>query len=337
MELQQVRCFVVVAEEGQLGRATLRLGLVRSAVEQRIRRLEHELRTELFDPGTPQPRLTAAGERFLPEARALLAAEERARAVVAPRPAAVVPRAVAAAPAGTLRLGVSRGLAAHLERVLPALARIAPRFTVEPVLVAAPERPDLVVSGALDAAFVRGPAPGPALGGLRLVPLWQDPLVAAVPAPHPLAASPGALGLAELAGVPLALTDRCHNPPLVDLVVNACHAVGFAPAPGPRYGSLDAALAAIGACTAAAGMWTAVHAAHARRLPVPGVAYLPFRNPGMELTTSLAVRRVGPPAGVDLLLRACAAAGAGGAPAVCRRPVRPAARTGLRLPPNRGW
>ncbi|ANZ15566.1 transcriptional regulator [Streptomyces noursei ATCC 11455] len=317
MELQQVRCFVVVAEEGRLGPATLRLGLVRSAVQQRIRRLEHELRTELFDPGTPQPRLTAAGERFLPEARALLAAEERARAVVAPRSAAAsLP--VAAVPAGTLRLGTSRGLAGRLDGVLAVLARTAPRLTVGPVLVPARERPTLVASGALDAAFVRGPAPGPALGGLRLVPLWQDPLVAAVPARHPLAAQPGALSLGELAGVPLALTDRRHNPPLVDLVVTVCHGAGFTPAPGPRYDSLDATLAAIGACTTLAGMWTVVYDAHARRLPAPGVAYLPFRNPGMELTTSLAVRRAGPPDGVDLLLRACAAAGESGAPAICR-------------------
>ncbi|MHB6910471.1 LysR family transcriptional regulator [Streptomyces sp. DB-54] len=315
MELQQVRCFVVVAEEGHLGRAAERLGLLRSALEQEIRRLERDLRTELFDPALPLPRLTAAGERFLPAARALLAAEERARAVLAHRTGVA---AAPVAPARTLRLGTSPGLAGHLDRVLAALPRIAPQLTVEPVTAPAPDRPALVVTGVLDAAFVRGPAPGAARDGLRHVPLWQDPLVAAVPVRHPLAASPGTLCLADLADVPLVLTARRHNPPLVDLVVTACHDVGFTPVPGPRHGSLDATLAAIGACTAAAGMWTVVYDTYARRLPAPGVAYLPFRNPGMELTTSLVVRRTDPPDGVDLLLRACAAAGESGTPAVCR-------------------
>ncbi|MFI1203228.1 hypothetical protein ACH4VR_27985 [Streptomyces sp. NPDC020883] len=71
-------------------------------------------------------------------------------------------------------------------------------------------------------------------------------------------------------------------------------------------------------------MWTAVHAAHARRLPVPGVAYLPFRSPGMQLTTSLAVRRTDPPDGVDLLLRACATAADRNAPAAPVLPPGPA-------------
>ncbi|MFJ5593000.1 LysR substrate-binding domain-containing protein [Streptomyces noursei] len=314
MELQQVHCFVVVAEEGHLRRAAERLGLPRSAVAHRIRELERELRTELFDPALPEPRLTAAGDRFLPEARMLLAAEERARAVLAHRTVAAPP----GAPPRTLRLGTSPGLAGHLDRVLDALARIAPQLAVEPVTAPAPERPALVASGALDAAFVRGPAPGPARDGLRHVPLWQDPLVAAVPARHPLAASPGTISLAELAGVPLVLTDRDANPPLVDLVTAAFHDVGFTPLPGPRHGSLEATLAAIGAGATAAGLWTVVYDTYARRLSAPGVRYLPFRNPGMELTTSLVVRRANPPDGVDALLRACAAAGESGAPAAHR-------------------
>ncbi|MCK7625484.1 LysR family transcriptional regulator [Streptomyces sp. RS10V-4] len=314
MELRQVRAFVAVAEDGELGRAAQRLGLLRSALAGQIRRLERELHTELFDRSVPGARLTADGERFLPAARALLAAAERARSAVAHRPAAVP----APAPDRTLRLGTGPGLAAHLDRVLAALARTAPRLAVEPVTAPARERRALVAAGALDAAFVRCRAPGPGRDGLRHVPLWQDPLVAAVPARHPLAGSPGAVSLGELAGLPLLLPDREDNPPLVDLVLAACHAAGFTPVAGPRHPALDAALAAVGEGTAAAGRWTVVYDAYARRLPAPGVVYLPFRGPGMELTTCLVVRRGGPPAGVDLLLRACAAAGERGAPAGCR-------------------
>lgn len=308
MELRQVRYFVMVAQELHFGRAAERLHIVQSAVSQQVRRLERELQAELFDRSARQVRLTAVGAQFLPAARALLAAEEHARAVVAE---------LAAGRARTLRLGTSTGLGAHLDRVLDALAVIAPEVGVELVAARARARLDQVASGGLDAAFLRGEPDGGGRDGLSFVPLWQDPLVAVLPARHPLAASPGSLALAELAAVPLVLTERRNNRALVDLVVNACHGAGFAPVPGPTYGSLDDTLTAIGAPVGPPdGLWTVVYASHARRLSTPRVAFRPFRNPGMELTTYLALRRTDPPAGLEQLLRACAAPEDGEAPAL---------------------
>ncbi|MFF4699579.1 LysR family transcriptional regulator [Streptomyces chattanoogensis] len=315
MELRQVRYFVMVAQELHFGRAADRLHIVQSAVSQQIRRLERELKADLFDRSARQVRLTPVGERFLPEARALLAAEERARAVV---------RDLAANRAGVLRVGTTTGLGDHLDRVLDALAGLAPEIGVELVAAPARERLERVAAGELDAAFVRGDADdgvhprtvnarGAGREALSFVPLWQDPLVAAVPARHPLASSPGTIALADLADVPLVLTERRNNRPLVDLVVTACHNAGFEPVPGSRPGTLDNNLAAIGACGPTEALWTVVYAAHARRLNTPRVAFLPFRNPGMELTTHLAVQRTDPPAGIDLLLRACATKGESGA------------------------
>ncbi|MFB6441494.1 LysR substrate-binding domain-containing protein [Streptomyces sp. NPDC056411] len=301
MELRQVRYFVMVAQELHFGRAAERLHIVQSAVSQQIRRLERELGTELFDRSARQVRLTAAGTRFLPEARALLVAEERARAVVAE---------LTAGRTRTLRLGTSTGLGAHLDRVLDALAQLAPETAVELVAARARERLARVVTGDLDAAFLRGDPDGGGHDGLRFVPLWQDPLVAVVPARHPLAsAAADTVALADLAKVPLVLTGRRTNRALVDLVVGACHDAGFTPVPGPRYGSLDDTLTAIGAPGGATeGLWTVVYAAHAARLSTPRVAFLPFRAPGMELTTSLAVRRTDPPTGLAPLLAACTSA-----------------------------
>ncbi|MFF4290526.1 LysR family transcriptional regulator [Streptomyces sp. NPDC001633] len=118
MELRQVRYFVTVAHELHFGRAAERLHIVQSAVSQQVRRLERELGAELFDRSARQVRLTAVGARFLPEAQALLAAEERARAVVAE---------LTAGRSRTLRLGTSTGLGAHLDRVLDALAGLPRR------------------------------------------------------------------------------------------------------------------------------------------------------------------------------------------------------------------
>lgn len=322
MELRQLRYFVTVAEELHFGRAAERLHIVQSAVSQQVRRLERELGVDLFDRSPRHVRLTGAGTRFLPEARAVLAAEDRARAAVAD---------FAGTRATTLRLGTSTGLGTHLDRVLDAYAALAPGVTVELRSLRARDRLEAVAAGALDAAFVRGrrttappaatDAPDPAadvaapsggaldlgvdLPGLRVVPLWADPLVAVIPARHPLAAR-AEVELRELAGLPLRLVQRRENPPLVDTVVTACHDAGFEPAPGPPGGSLQDSLAAIGAGTA---MWTVVYASQAARLHAPRVAFRPFGGAGLALTAGLAVRRGRPPAAVAALLRACAPGG----------------------------
>jgi DNA-binding transcriptional LysR family regulator len=283
MELRQLTYFVTVAEELHFGRAAERLHIVQSAVSQQIQRLERELGAELFDRSPRHVRLTAAGERLLPEARAVLAAADRARAAVAPPPG--------------LRIGTSTGLGEHLDRVLAAFAEHAPDVPVELFSLPAAERLALVADGRLDAAFVRAVEPVP---GVRVLPLWSDPLVAALPARHPLAARPE-IDLADLAGLPLAITPRRTNPALVDLVVGACHEAGFEPLPGPVSGSLHDTLASIGNRP----LWTVVYAAHARVLHTPRVAFVPFRAPGLALSTGLAVHASDPTPYLDALLLAC--------------------------------
>jgi DNA-binding transcriptional LysR family regulator len=283
MELRQLTYFVTVAEELHFGRAADRLHIVQSAVSQQIQRLERELGAELFDRSPRRVRLTAAGERLLPEARAVLVAAERARAAVAPPPG--------------LRIGTSTGLGAHLDRVLAAFAERAPDVQVELFSLPAAERLAQVAGGQLDAAFVRAARPVP---GVRVLPLWPDPLVAALPADHPLAGRPE-IDLAELAGLPLALTPRRNNPALVDLVVGACREAGFEPPPGPVSGSLQDTLATIGARP----LWTVVYASHARVLHSPRVAFVPFRAPGLALPTQLAVHASTPTPHLDALLPAC--------------------------------
>ncbi|WP_089107160.1 LysR family transcriptional regulator [Streptomyces hyaluromycini] len=295
MELRQLSYFVAVAEELHFGRAADRLHIVQSAVSQQIQRLERELGAELFDRSSRRVRLTGAGERLLPEARAVLAAAERARAAVAP-------------PAG-LRVGTSTGLGAHLDRVLAAFARRAPDVPVElyslPAAMGVPPlkrsrewgRLARVAGGGLDAAFVRAVEPVP---GVRVHPLWPDPLVAAVPAGHPLAGRTE-VGVEELAGLPLAVTERRTNPALVDLVVGACRDAGFEPLPGPSPGSLQDTLASIGTRP----LWTVVYASHARVLHSPRVAFVPFRAPGLALPTGLAVPAVTLSPYLATLLLAC--------------------------------
>lgn len=297
MELRQLEYFVAVAQERHFGRAAERLHIGQPAVSQQIRRLERELGAELLDRSPRYVRLTEAGALFLPEAVAVLAAVARARAAVAGQ----VERRTA-----TLRIGTSAGLGTHLERVLDELVALAPDLGVE--LVSAPTRARLeqVAAGELDATFLRGgsePAELPQLPGVRLIPVWRDPLLAVLPARHPLAQNE-TVALTDLAALPLRLTRRRDNPALVDAIVGACHRAGVEPRPGPNSADLADTLTAIGAGPPS---WTVVYASHAARLHTDRLAFLPFRAPTeLALTTYLATRGEDTREQVRLLSEVCA-------------------------------
>ncbi|MEU1787371.1 LysR family transcriptional regulator [Streptomyces sparsogenes] len=82
MDLRQMEVVVAVAEEGGFTAAARRLHVVQSAVSGTVRALEKEMGTRLFDRTTHRVSLTAAGEAFVPAARAALRAVEQARAAV---------------------------------------------------------------------------------------------------------------------------------------------------------------------------------------------------------------------------------------------------------------
>jgi DNA-binding transcriptional LysR family regulator len=288
VELRQLRYFVTLAEELHFGRAAERLHIVQSAVSQQIRRLERELGVELFDRSPRTVRLTEAGQLFLPEARAVLAAEGRARAAVA---------GLLAGRSGTLRLGTSEGLGEHLDLVLAALARLAPRVSVELTSAPTQARLDRVRAHELDATFVRGVTESPEL---RLIPVWWDQLVVALPAGHPLAARES-VDLAGLAGLPLRLAARAGNAALRDLVLSACRAAGFDPVLAPPFTTLQDTLAGVGAADPS---WTVLYQSHARRLSAPLVVFRPPETP-VSMGTLLAVSDSNPPWCLDLLLRSC--------------------------------
>ncbi len=285
MELRQLRCFVAVAEELHFGRAAERLLLGQPAVSQQVRRLERELRVELFDRSPRHVRLTPAGERFLPAARNVLAAEDAARALAADLAAPTV-----------LRLGTITGLGERLDDILDAYRRQAPSVRVELDALPVRERLARLADGRLDAAFVRGTVPGQNQNqnqeqapDLRYLPLWQDELVIALPAGHPLA-DPPEVDLADLADLPLLLTERRNHPALVDLVTGACAEAGFRPLLGPPHSTLQNTLASIGT---GAPVWTVVYAANARMTNTRRIAFRPPRTP-LTLPVSLAVRHSAP-------------------------------------------
>ncbi|WP_069164112.1 LysR family transcriptional regulator [Nocardia altamirensis] len=276
MELRQLRYFVAVAEELHFGRAAERLMIVQSSVSQQLGRLERELGVVLLERSPRHVRLTEAGAAFLPAAKKVLAAERRARASVT--------EFLTESPT-VLRIGTSRGMGERLERLLVALKQRAPGIRVELTSAALGQRLRKVSEHEWDAAFLRGEVAAP--DGVRQIPVWHDELVVALPADHPSAAE-RCVDLAELAELPLYLTNRQNNALLDDLVLAACKNSGFEPILGPEQISIQDTLAALGA--GAVG-WTVLYAPHARLLRSSRVAFLPLCTPGvLALPTVLAVR-----------------------------------------------
>ncbi|NUT46770.1 MAG: LysR family transcriptional regulator [Saccharothrix sp.] len=264
MEFRQVEAFLAVAEEGGFGRAAQRLHVVQSAVSQQVKRLERELGVALFDRTSRSVRLSAAGERLLPEARAVLAAVRRTREVAA---------RVASGAEGVVRLGMVNGSVDHLYRALGRLAEAGLR--VLPDRSPPARRLAAVRSGELDGALVRGLTDAP---GLTVAPAWTDPLYVALPAARAHHERPR---LGDLADLPLRLAPRESNPPFHDLVTGALRTAGPMPPAGPPFTTLQETLADI---ASGPPSWTVVYRV-SDLPPAPGVVFRRLVEP--VLTTSL--------------------------------------------------
>jgi DNA-binding transcriptional LysR family regulator len=84
VDLDAVRTFAAVAEAGQFQAAADELGITQQAASKRVATLERELGVRLFARIARGVQLTVDGQAFLPHARELLRAAERASAAVTP-------------------------------------------------------------------------------------------------------------------------------------------------------------------------------------------------------------------------------------------------------------
>lgn len=176
IQLSQIRCFVMVAQELNFGRAAERLNMTQPPLSRQIQQLEKALGMRLLDRDRRGVLLTEAGSAFLPEAVHLLKSGE-----------AAIDAAQRAfrGDAGRVAIGHSVSYAFVPDLVAAASVRLPNvRIALEELLV--DEQLDRLRAGGLDLALI---PMAPELPDLSSMQVMREPFLAALPAAHRLAQS----------------------------------------------------------------------------------------------------------------------------------------------------
>jgi LysR family hydrogen peroxide-inducible transcriptional activator len=176
MELHQLRYFVAVAELGHFTRAAERCLVAQPSLSQQIRKLEKELGQPLFDRLGRTVRLTDAGRTLYDQAVSILASVEEAKRQVADGNGEQV---------GVVSVGAIPTVAPFL---LPGLASAYQRrYRGSRVIIYEDLTAHVIencLRGELDVGVLAMPVSDPRL---HVAPLFEEPLLLALPAGHALA------------------------------------------------------------------------------------------------------------------------------------------------------
>lgn len=163
MDLDLLRCFATIVEEGSFTRAGERLNRTQSTISLQVKRLEEQIGRRLFVRTARSLHLTDDGERLLGPTRELLRLHDRTLAQITEPDIA-----------GSVRLGVPEDFAtAHLPQVLSAFTESHPLVELEVTCDLTLNLLDRFRAGAFDLVIVkREPSEAPA--GVQV---WREPLL----------------------------------------------------------------------------------------------------------------------------------------------------------------
>jgi DNA-binding transcriptional LysR family regulator len=205
MELRSLRYFLAVIDEGGFRGAARTLLVTQPPLSREIQRLERELGASLFDRTSRPVALTPFGRAYASEVREVLAHLDRSPEIARR----------ACDPQDRLRVGFISAVANDL---LPRAVR-AFRTAHPDVALVLEEQPSGAVQLArlredqLDVALVRESVHE---AGLSTTRIMDEPILAVLPADHPLATSTDPIPLAELDGQPFVFWNRASSPAAYD-------------------------------------------------------------------------------------------------------------------------
>ncbi len=214
MELEQLRFFIEVAEHGSFSRAAAVLGVTQPFLSRQVRRLEVELRRNLFYRHGRGIWLTEEGERFMSTARSVLHQL---------RLASVVTQAADDELTGRFALGLTPSLAHSLTvPLVRAFTARFPRARLSVMEGLSRGLHELLVAGRLDAAVLHDQASSTVV---QVEPLSEQRLCLLAPRGE-WSAARTALPLRELGGLPLIFPSAPH--PLRSIVEAQARSQGVA-------------------------------------------------------------------------------------------------------------
>lgn len=199
MDLRQIEYFVRVAELGSFTRASIALNVAQPALSRQVRQLEVELRQTLLVRNGRGAIPTEAGRVLLAHGRGILHQVERAREELGRMRGSLAGRVAVGLPPS-----VARVLAVPLMRAFRRRLPDAQLSISEGLSAAMQER---LAHGGLDIAVLYDARP---VEDLDLQPLVDESLYLVGPRPRGLAEDPppGAIGLDEVARLPLVIPSR---------------------------------------------------------------------------------------------------------------------------------
>jgi len=263
MELRHLRYFVAVADELHFGHAAARLHTSQPSLSQQIRNLEKELRVDLFVRSKHRVELTKAGDRFLKEARSILASADRA---------AELARQAGHGDHLRLVIGISPETSwQFLRPVLREFAEHLPSVEVVFRVLATGAQPEALRDGKIDVGFVSLPVSGEGIESERIE---RAPLRVALSEAHPLAGR-RRIALEGLAGERFTLWPRDFAPGLRDEIEEIFTRAGFG-SPLELEGGLPSVRTTLG--MVAAGLTIALVEPESQ-LTTPGVVFRELRKP----------------------------------------------------------
>ena len=278
MELRHLRYFLAIAEELHFHRAATRLHISQPPLSQQIRALERELGVTLLLRNRRRVTLTAAGEGFRDDARAILASVDRASERA---------RNVARGSLGTLSIGFVGS--AMFSPTLPDILREfrAAHPDVELLLRELPTVAQLhaLVGGELDVGVIRGPVAEAEIDPqLELMTIQRERLIAAVPATHPLAARKR-LRAEDLRGEPFVILARREAPGLYAGLNAAMGEAGGVPEDVLEVTEMQTIISLV-----AGGFGVSLVPASVGQVERTGVAFRPIAGPTPMIELSAAWR-----------------------------------------------
>jgi DNA-binding transcriptional LysR family regulator len=275
VELRQLRYFIAVAEELHFRRAAARLHISQPPLSQQIARLEQELGCRLLNRTRRRVELTAAGEAFLRDARAVL--EELDVAVA-------TARRIESGQAGLLRVNfVGSALLSIVPGIIQRFRRGRPNVEIELRERSTLDQLRVLAGGLVDVGLVRPPIE--ADESLTAEVVMRERTVAAIPSDHPLAQR-SRISLRTLAAEPLVLFPREQAPGFHDLLTGRLAASGRSPHVVQYAPEMTTIIGLV-----AAGIGLSPVPASVARLGLEGVTYRPLT--GAPDTELLAVTRTG--------------------------------------------